>query len=303
MTLRHISVLKEEAISFLNINPNGVYVDATLGQGGHTLSILNHLQDGFLYSFDQDLKACSDIQKKLNPNWPIEIIHSNFSNLKLELAKRNVFQLDGILFDLGISSCQIDDPQRGFSYLHNAPLDMRFDNRQKLTAQEIVNFYSFEKLKNIFHIYGEEKKAALIAKQIIKNRPLKTSYDLVAITDMFYKYHKGHSAKKIFQALRIEVNQELEVLKQALSQSLELLKKDGSIVVISFHSLEDRIVKHFFKKNSVFEFPKKLPIMSVDYPQPALRIITKKPCIPSEVEMKNNPRSISAKLRAAVKNI
>ncbi|WP_349401862.1 16S rRNA (cytosine(1402)-N(4))-methyltransferase [Candidatus Phytoplasma solani] len=303
MDFKHISVLKKEVISFLNIKPNGVYVDATLGQGGHTLAIVKQLQNGFLYSFDQDLKACYNMKKQIQPHFPIEIIHSNFVNLKVELAKRGVFQLDGILFDLGLSSCQVDDPKRGFSYLQNVLLDMRFDTRKKTTAQDIVNLYSFDKLKNIFKTYGEEKKASLIAKEIIKRRPLKKSYDLIAITDMFYRYHKGHSAKKIFQALRIEVNQELEVLKKALMQSLDLLKKEGRIVVISFHSLEDRIVKHFFKKNSIWEIPKKLPIVKLNYPATPLRIITKKALVPSEEEKKNNSRSISAKLRVAVKNI
>ncbi|MFB0638135.1 16S rRNA (cytosine(1402)-N(4))-methyltransferase RsmH [Candidatus Phytoplasma solani] len=303
MNFEHISVLKEEAISFLQLKSDGIYVDATLGQGGHSLAILNHLKDGFLYSFDQDFSACCNMQTRISSEMPIEIIHSNFVNLKEELAKRNVFQIDGILFDLGLSSEQIDDPQRGFSYLQNVSLDMRFDTTtQTTTAQDIVNDYSFEKLKKIFKLYGEEKKAALIAQEIINRRPLHMSHDLVAITDIFYRYHKGHSAKKIFQALRIEVNQELEVLQKVLSQSLNLLKKEGRMVVISFHSLEDRIVKHFFKKNSILEIPQKLPIKQFEYPLPPLSILTKRAILPSADEMKHNSRSISAKLRVAIKN-
>ncbi|PWV43681.1 16S rRNA (cytosine(1402)-N(4))-methyltransferase RsmH [Chrysanthemum yellows phytoplasma] len=296
----HISVLKQEAIDFLKIKPEGIYVDATLGQCGHTIEIANLLQQGFLYSFDQDVEACTNAKKILPPHLPIEIIHSNFSHLKTQLAQRNVFQLDGILFDLGLSSCQIDNPQRGFSYLHNTPLDMRMNVNQTITAQYILNNYSFVQLKNIFKVYGEVKNAVLVALEIIKQRPLCTSYDLVAITDRFCNRQKGHSAKKIFQALRIEVNQELESLKQALEQSLDLLKPNARIVVISFHSLEDRIVKHFFKKHSTFVLPKKLPIIIM--PQTPLSIITKKAFLPSEEEMQNNSRSISAKLRVAVKN-
>jgi 16S rRNA (cytosine1402-N4)-methyltransferase len=296
----HISVLKQEAIYFLNIKPEGIYVDATLGQCGHTIEIANILQQGFLYSFDQDIEACKSAKKALPPHLPIEIIHSNFANLKDQLAQRNIFQLDGILFDLGLSSCQIDNLQRGFSYLHNAPLDMRMNTCQTITAQHILNTYSFSQLKDIFKFYGEVPNASLIASEIIKKRPLHTSYDLVSITDRFCNRQKGHSAKKIFQSLRIEVNQELESLKKALEQSLDLLKSDARIVVISFHSLEDRIVKHFFKKHSTFILPKKMPITIM--PKTSLSIITKKAFLPSESEMKNNSRSISAKLRAAVKN-
>ncbi|MBP5835806.1 16S rRNA (cytosine(1402)-N(4))-methyltransferase RsmH [Candidatus Phytoplasma meliae] len=299
MIFKHISVLKKEAIAFLNINPNGLYVDATLGQGGHSLEIIKYLKNGFLYSFDQDLTACKQAYKNISPHFPINIIHSNFSYLKDKLAEKNVFQIDGILLDLGLSSCQIDNPQRGFSYLYDVPLDMRMNQQQKLTAKDIVNNYSFQKLKNIFWFYGEEPKASYIAKEIIKRRPLHTSYDVVAITDLFYRYHKGHSAKKIFQALRIEVNQELESLKKVLTQSLDLLKKHGRIVVISFHSLEDRIVKRFFKKNSIVDLPQKLPI--VNFPCSPLKLITKKVFVPSQNEMQQNPRSISAKLRVAEK--
>ncbi|MGA0447980.1 MAG: 16S rRNA (cytosine(1402)-N(4))-methyltransferase RsmH [Candidatus Phytoplasma pyri] len=300
MKLKHIPVLPQEVLKYLNVKPSGIYVDATLGGGGHSELILKQLNQGFLYSFDQDIFAIEQSQKLFVNNNKIELIHSNFFFLKKELNKRGVFFVDGIVFDLGLSSFQIDDKKRGFSYLSNEFLDMRMDRQQKLTANYIINNYSFEKLRNIFFNFGQEKNSSLIAAEIIKKRPLYKTFELVEITDKFNYNKKGHSSKKIFQALRIEVNKELEILPKALNQSLSLLKEGGTIVVISFHSLEDRLVKNFFKINSSINLPSKLPIVSNF--KTVLKVITKKVVKPSLEEITFNHRSHSAKLRAAVKN-
>ncbi|WP_053521445.1 16S rRNA (cytosine(1402)-N(4))-methyltransferase RsmH [Candidatus Phytoplasma pruni] len=304
----HIPVLTKEVIQYLDINPQGIYVDATLGGGGHSSAILQKLSEGSLYAFDQDLFAISQCQEIFKEEKRITLIHNNFSFLKEELAKRNINAIDGIIFDLGLSSFQIDDPQRGFSYLKDSSLDMRMNRNQSQSAQTIINTYSYEQLRDIFFIYGEEPKSTLIAKEIFKRRPLKNTLELVEITDKFYfsygkKKKRGHSAKRVFQALRMEVNQELQVLTKALQQGLQLLKTNGKMVVISFNSLEDRLVKNFFKKNSHTHFFPNLPIKEKDIPPSPLKIITKKIICPSEEELKLNLRSRSAKLRAAVKNI
>jgi 16S rRNA (cytosine1402-N4)-methyltransferase len=310
MLIKHTPVMTREVIKYLKIIPEGIYVDATLGGGGHSYSILNKLSSGKLYSFDQDFYAIQKCQEKFKKSSQIHFIHNNFAFLKKELFKKKVFFIDGIIFDLGLCSFQIDDKKRGFSYLQNTFLDMRMNRNQVKTASQIINTYSIEQLRKIFWIYGEEPKANLIAKEIIKNRPLEKTFDLVKITDKFYnfpfqkkKIRRGHSAKRIFQALRIEVNQELKCLKEGLEQSLQLLKKNARIVVISFHSLEDRLVKKFFKENSQFNLHPKIPIKKKNIPISKLSIITKKVVYPSENELKNNPRSASAKLRAAKKNI
>ncbi|RAM57788.1 16S rRNA methyltransferase [Candidatus Phytoplasma oryzae] len=308
MLLNHVSVMTKEVIKYLNINSQGIYVDATLGGGGHSFAIVQNLLNGFLYSFDQDSFAIEYCLDKFKSNQNIQLINSNFTYLKRELYKKNVFFIDGIIFDLGLSSFQIDNKNRGFSYLQNGFLDMRMNQKQNKTAFYVINHYSFEKLKDVFWFYGEEPKSYLIAKEIIKKRPLNYASELVSITDKFYRFNykkkklrKGHSAKRIFQALRIEVNQELKCLKDALNQTLPLLKKKGRIIVISFNSLEDRLVKHFFKKNSKYNFYPKVPIKEKDIPKPKLSIITKKPIYPSEEEIKKNSRSSSAKLRVAEK--
>nr|WP_153368636.1 16S rRNA (cytosine(1402)-N(4))-methyltransferase RsmH [Candidatus Phytoplasma sacchari]KAB8122812.1 16S rRNA (cytosine(1402)-N(4))-methyltransferase RsmH [Candidatus Phytoplasma sacchari] len=308
MFLKHIPVMTKEVIQHLNINPNGIYVDATLGFGGHSNAIIQNLSDGFLYSFDQDIlsiKYC--LEKFKNNNKKINLINSNFAFLKKELYKKNISFIDGIIFDLGLCSSQIDDEKRGFSYLKKSFLDMRMNQKQSKTAAEIINTYSFEKLCNVFVSYGEEPKSYLIAREIINKRPLYYTSDLVSITDKFYNHkykkinYRGHSAKRIFQALRIEVNQEIDCLKEGLEQSLQLLRKKGRIVVISFNSLEDRLVKHFFKNNSNFNFCYKIPIKEKDIPKPPLSIITKKPIYPNHEELNKNPRCSSAKLRVSEK--
>jgi len=303
---KHIPVLNKEIIEYLNINPKGIYVDATLGGGGHSESILNKLNEGYLYSFDRDLYAIQKCKKKFENKKKIFLIHNNFSFLKEELSKRNISSIDGIVFDLGLSSFQIEDNTRGFSYLQNSLLDMRMDIKQKIDASYIVNNYSFSELKKIFLFYGEEPKSGLIAREIIKRRPLTNTLELVAITDKFYplymKKKRGHSAKRIFQSLRMEVNQELKCLEEALQQSLDLLKPNGRIVVISFHSLEDRLVKKFFKNNIQSKIHPKLPFLEKDIPPTPLSLVNKKIIYPSEEEIESNPRSRSAKLRVAVKN-
>jgi 16S rRNA (cytosine1402-N4)-methyltransferase len=299
--MEHITVLKSESVAALNIKPNGLYVDATLGGGGHSELILSQLTGGHLYAFDQDEFAIEYAKNRLQSYTNITYIHKNFSHLKSELLKLGINKVDGILFDLGLSSFQIDDETRGFSYLKNHELDMRMDRSQSLTAKEVVNTYSLEALTDIFRTYGEEKNAFKIAREIIKRRPLETTFDLVAITDRINFDSKGHSAKRVFQALRIEVNHELDVLEQALTQSLELLNVGGRLVVITFHSLEDRIVKHFMKKHSVIDAPKSIDIRNL--PQPPLKLITRKANLPTEDEVNENKRSHSAKLRVAEKQI
>ncbi|WP_341266594.1 16S rRNA (cytosine(1402)-N(4))-methyltransferase RsmH [Candidatus Phytoplasma fraxini] len=304
--VKHVPVLNKEIIEYLNINPQGIYVDANLGDGGHSESILNQIHEGFLYSFDWDYLAIEKCQKKFKNRKQICLIHNNFAYLKKELLERNISAIDGIVFDLGLSSSQIEDDNRGFSYLRDSFLDMRIDTQQKINAAYIVNTYSFLDLKKIFFLYGEEPKASLISREIIKRRPLRNTLELVSITDKFYPAYmnkkRGHSAKRIFQALRIEVNQELKNLEEALNQSLQLLNPNGRILVISFHSIEDRIVKHFFKKNSQCQIHPKIPILEEQLPPNPLRIINKKIIYPSKEEIKLNSRSASAKLRVASKN-
>ena len=295
--MNHVTVLLNEAIEYLNIKKNGCYVDGTLGGAGHSKKILENLDQGFLYAFDQDdyaIAFAKDILKDFNH---YKIIKSNFRNLKKKLNEEKVTHIDGLLLDLGMSSFQIDDPDRGFTYLKDAKLDMRMDQTHRLTAEKILNTYDKDELAKLFFIYGEEKNAYKIANRIIQNRPLKTTMDLVKITDQVNYKEKGHSAKKVFQALRIAVNHELGVLEEVLEQAVDLLNPGGRIVVITFHSLEDRIVKHFFKSMSTSNLPKNLPIMTDQSMK--LKVITRKPVYPTEEEMLLNSRSKSAKMRVA----
>ncbi|TVY12361.1 16S rRNA (cytosine(1402)-N(4))-methyltransferase RsmH [Candidatus Phytoplasma pini] len=307
LLLKHSPVLTSEVIKYLNIQNKGIYVDATLGGGGHSYAILQHISQGLLLSFDQDFFSIQYCSKRFSQTKNIILIHKNFVFLKEELNKRNIFAINGIVFDLGLSSFQIDDKKRGFSYLHDDVLDMRMNRDEKKTALTILNTYNLEELKKIFFLYGEEPKAALIAREIIKKRPIYTTLELVRIIDKFYNsfYNKkkGHNAKRVFQALRIETNQELRCLKKGLQQSLTLLKKNGRIVVVSFNSLEDRIVKRFFKQNSECNFLPRIPILKSDLPPNYFNILTKKVIRPNDKEIILNPRSRSAKLRAAIKKI
>ncbi len=303
--MEHYSVLLSEAIENLNIKEDGIYVDATLGLGGHSSKILEKLTTGHLYAFDEDKMAISYAEERLSKiGSNYTLIKSNFVNLKKELAKLGVTKIDGIVFDLGVSSPQIDTASRGFSFSKDGLLDMRMDTDNLLTAEKVVNEYSKEELTSIFFNYGEEKQSRLIANKIIAKRPIKTTLELVLVikdavgANYFYK---NHPERKIFQAIRIEVNKELSVLKDVLPDAGELLNKEGRMVVITFHSLEDRIVKKYMKEESeVSDLVKGLPEIPEAY-KPKLRLITRKPILPSKKELEENSRSKSAKLRVAEK--
>lgn len=300
----HYSVLLKESIDGLNIKEDGLYVDCTLGYAGHSSEILKRLKTGKLFAFDSDSEAITYSNQKLkNINSNYEIIHSNFVNLKEELEKRNISKVDGILFDLGVSSPQIDDAKRGFSFMNDGPLDMRMNKDSLKSAKDVVNFYSKEELANIFFTYGEEKMSNVIAKKIVEVRSTKEIATTKELVDVISKsvgakyFNKEHPERKIFQAIRIEVNDELKVLECALNDAIELLNEKGRIAVITFHSKEDRIVKHIFKKQSeVDDLVKGLPKIPDEY-KPKIRLINKKPIIPSDNEIKENSRSKSAKLR------
>lgn len=298
--MKHYSVLLKESIEALNLKENGIYVDATLGGGGHSEAILLALSGGHLYGFDQDQYALRTAKERLAKYPNFTAIESNFEFIQEELLKRGITEIDGVVMDLGMSSFQIDDATRGFSYMQDAKLDMRMNQNQTKTAYDIVNFASFEELVYIFEVYGEEDFARPIAKKIIELRPLETTFDLVKITDMYKFKSKSHSAKQVFQALRIATNDELGVLERTLPKLLKILKPGGVLSIITFHSLEDRIVKHFFKTHSEVHIPKGIPMLNL--PTPPLKLYSKKPILPSEQELLENSRSNSAKLRAAIKN-
>ena len=299
----HKSVLLKECLDNLNIKDNGIYVDATLGFAGHSKEILKKIPNGHLYAFDQDdfaIEKSNELLKSISNNYTI--IRSNFSNLKKELLKNNIDKIDGILFDLGVSSAQLDIDERGFSFHKDAPLDMRMDTKASLTAYQVVNEYPYEELVRILNAYGEEKYATSIAKNIVKyreNKPIKTTLELVDIIkkSMPMKAMRDkHPARKTFQAIRIEVNKELDVLETALSQALDLLNIGGRICVISFQSLEDKIVKKVFKEaSSIREELKSLPMIPDEY-MPKYKIIANG-ITPTKEEIEENYRSHSAKLR------
>lgn len=303
----HKSVLLDECIENLNIKEDGIYVDATLGYAGHSSEILMRIPNGHLYGFDQDDFAIEKSNEKLSSiasNYTI--IRSNFCNMKEELNKYGIEKVDGILFDLGVSSVQIDDATRGFSFHQDAKLDMRMDTKKDFSAYIVVNEYDYQDLVRILRDYGEEKYATSIAKNIIKDRTIKnieTTFELVEIIkkSMPMKAKRdGHPARRSFQAIRIEVNRELEVLEQALDQALDLLNIGGRLCVISFQSLEDRIVKNKFRTLSeVPDHIKKLPYIPDEY-QPKFKIISKGITASNE-ELENNSRSHSARLRVIEK--
>ena len=302
--MKHVSVLLNETIESLNIKEDGIYVDCTLGYAGHSSAILKRLKKGKLYAFDQDAQArkfSENLLKKIGTNF--EIIPTNFVNLKEELQKRGINKVDGIMFDLGVSSPQLDDGQRGFSFHKDAPLDMRMDLGKEVDAKMIVNNYSLDKLTDIFFKYGEEKYSRSIAKSVVKERQKKeinTTLELVEAIKKgvpFKYFITNHPERQIFQAIRIEVNDELNVLTKALVDAIMMLKKGGRIGVITFHSLEDRIVKQTFKKYSeVDDLVKGLPEIPDEY-KPLIKLINKKPILPSDSELEENSRSRSAKLR------
>lgn len=302
----HVSVLLNESIENLNIKEDGIYVDCTLGFAGHSKEILKRIKKGKLFAFDQDGEAISYSKKildQVNDNY--EIINSNFAFIKSELNKRGIEKVDGILFDLGVSSVQLDVAERGFSYHKDAKLDMRMDISNPISAYDIVNNYSEEELVKIFFEYGEEKYSRMIARKIISEREKKkieTTLELAEIikSSVPEKYRRtSHPARKVFQAIRIEVNKELEVFEKALNDAIDLLNPGGRICVITFHSLEDRICKLKFKKESeINSFYKGLPNIPDEY-KPKIKLIKK--IKPSKEELENNNRSRSAILRVAEK--
>ena len=305
---KHVTVLLNEAVENLKIKPDGVYVDCTLGGGGHTRKILSQLnENGRLFSFDQDRTAIEYNQKSLDnqlQSGKLTLVKDNFRNIKKRLNDFGVSKINGAVYDLGVSSPQFDVAQRGFSYKLEAPLDMRMDQGQALTAKQIVNEWSFNDLVRIFSRYGEEKFAKSIARKIEKQRqlqPIQTTTELVEVIKAGIPARArrtgGHPAKRVFQALRIAVNDELGALEASLEQVLEMLNIDGRVSVITFQSLEDRLVKSMFKeKTSLPDLPQGLPVipqgMEVDY-----RLVNRKPILPTKSEIETNHRAHSAKLR------
>lgn len=303
----HVTVLLNEAIDNLNVKPDGTYVDATLGGGGHSQLLASRLTTGKLWSFDQDITAINYNKEHLATELAegkVAFIQNNFRNLRDALAEVGVTEIDGIVYDLGVSSPQFDDGQRGFSYNYDAPLDMRMNQSQELTARTVVKEWDFHDLLRILSRYGEEKFAKQIARAIERQReiqPIETTFELVEVIKSAIpaaaRRTGGHPAKRSFQAIRIAVNDELGVVEESLAQALDMLKVGGRISVITFHSLEDRLVKTMFKeKTAVPELPAGLPIIP-DEMQPDYKLVTRKPILPSEEEMANNHRAHSAKLR------
>lgn len=295
----HKSVLLNECIQHLNIKSNSIIVDCTLGYGGHSSEILKRIPNGHLYSFDQDteaIKYSSELLSKISSNYTI--INSNFVNIKDELNKIGISKVDGILYDLGVSSPQLDRDYRGFSFHQDAKLDMRMDQNQDFSAYNVVNEYSSVMLADILFKYGEEKYARQIAKKIVEKRPINTTLELVEVikeaVPMKYKINH-HPARKTFQAIRIEVNNELEVFEKSLKDALELLDVGGRICVITFHSLEDRICKEVFKSvSTVKKELQSLPVIPDEY-LPKYKVV--KVLSPNEEEVSLNKRARSAKLR------
>lgn len=304
MKEKHISVLLEESINSLNIKEDSTIVDCTLGYGGHSSKILAKIKKGFLFAFDQDSEAIRHSTNRLQEiGTNFTIIKSNFVNLKEKLNELGIEKVDGVLYDLGVSSPQLDEKERGFSFHEDAKLDMRMDQDAKLTAYEVVNNYSKEELARIFYKYGEDKFSNNIAKKIVEYReskPIESTLELVEIikTAVPMKFRKDkHPARQIFQAIRIEVNKELDVIEPSLEQALSMLKVGGRVSVITFHSLEDRIVKNYFKEiTKIDEKVKGLPNIPEEY-LPDFRLVSNKAIEPSEEELEYNPRARSAKLR------
>ena len=297
----HYSVLKNELIDSLNIKEDGIYVDATLGYAGDSASILKRIKRGYLFAFDQDLEAVkysNSVLRKVGNNY--KIFNTNFVNMVEYLERENIKEVDGIIFDLGFSSPQIDDANRGFSFMHDGPLDMRMSGKG-ISAKEIIDTYSEYDLSKIFFECGEEKLSKVIAKKIVKEKEnINSTLQLVEViksavgANYFYKHHPE---RKIFQALRIEVNNELKVLENILPQAIKLLKKGGRMSVITFHSKEDRIVKRIFKKYSEVDEMLRGERNIPDQYKPLIKIVNKKPIVASRKELEENSRSASAKLR------
>ncbi|MGO3731711.1 MAG: 16S rRNA (cytosine(1402)-N(4))-methyltransferase RsmH [Vagococcus sp.] len=311
-TFKHITVLLNETVDGLNIRPDGVYVDCTLGGAGHSKYLLSQLSEkGHLYAFDQDDTAIQHATLTLKDEiekGKVTFIKNNFRHLKTELDLLGVNGIDGILYDLGVSSPQLDEGERGFSYHQDAPLDMRMNQDAPLTAQDVVNDYTYEQLVKIFFRYGEEKFSKQIARLIERKREekrIETTNELVDIIKEAIpapaRRKGGHPAKRVFQAIRIEVNSELEVIGESLEQAIDLLNDKGRISVITFHSLEDKIVKNIYKEYSQpMDLPPGIPMVPVEY-QPTLKLVNRKPIVATDSELEANNRSRSAKLRIAEK--
>ncbi len=304
--MEHTSVLLNETIDLLDVKPNGIYVDGTLGRGGHARAVLERLEQGHLYAFDKDTQALQESAVNLAPFQDrVTFIHADFRHMKEELESRGVKRADGVMMDLGVSSPQFDDPSRGFSYRFDSRLDMRMDQSQELSAWEVVNRYSFQDLVRILKMYGEEPRAKQIARAIEAARqkaPIDTTGQLTdvirsALPEAVLR-KKGHPAKQTFQAVRIEVNHELDALQEGLNEACSILKTGGRCAVITFHSLEDRMVKNCFKKLSSAPFADpKLPLKASQMEQASFSLITKHPVTAKETELEENRRSHSAKLR------
>lgn len=309
---QHTTVLLRETVDGLAIKPDGIYVDCTLGGAGHSEYLLSQLNaDGHLYAFDQDQKAINNAKIRLAKyveKKQVAFIKANFRNLKEELNYLGVTEVDGILYDLGVSSPQLDEAERGFSYHQDAPLDMRMDQDAPLSAYQVVNDYSYHELVKIFFRYGEEKFSKQIARLIERKReekPIETTGELVDIIKEAIpapaRRKGGHPAKRVFQAIRIAVNDELGAIESSLEQAIDMLSVNGRVSVITFHSLEDRIVKTMFKEFSTpKDMPPGLPMVPEEF-QPMLKLVNRKPIIPSEEELNENNRARSAKLRIAEK--
>ncbi|MDF2504530.1 16S rRNA (cytosine(1402)-N(4))-methyltransferase RsmH [Clostridium sp.] len=309
MSFKHIPVLLDECMDGLNIKEDGIYVDCTLGGAGHSSEILKKIsKNGRLIGIDQDTDALKAASEKLKDYNNVTYVHNNFYNIEEILSELDIDKVDGILMDLGVSSYQLDEAERGFSYMHDAPLDMRMNRDNSLSAYEIVNNYEENDLYRLIREYGEEKFAKKIAYFIVKRRkeePVKTTFQLVDIIKAAiparFRREGPHPAKRTFQAIRIEVNKELEILDKAIEDGVNRLNSGGRIAIITFHSLEDRIVKTKFKKlQDPCECPKDFPIC-VCGKKPKIKIITRKPKEASEYELEINPRSRSAKLRIGEK--
>ncbi len=309
MDFLHKPVMLNECIEMLNIVPSGIYVDGTLGGAGHSLEIVKRLDSGKLIAFDQDIEAIENAKIKLKAyEDKVILIHDNFRNIKKSLEDIDIFRINGLLLDLGVSSYQLDSPERGFSYRYDAPLDMRMNQSSQISAKYIVNTYSEEDLKRIIRDYGEEKWASRIAQFIVEERmkkPIDTTGELVQIIKAAIpkkaREEEQHPAKRTFQAIRIETNHELDVIHDVLESAVELLLPGGVISVITFHSLEDRIVKNFFRDESTGCIcPPEIPVCVCNH-QARLRLAHRKPLVPSEEELRENPRSRSAKVRGAIK--
>ena len=306
MEFKHKSVLLEECIEYLRIRPDGIYVDGTLGGGGHSYEICRRLSDkGRLIGIDQDAAAIGAAGKRLEEfAGKVTIVRSNYCNMKTELAKLGISSVDGVILDLGVSSYQLDEAGRGFTYREDAPLDMRMDQRQSFCARDVVNLYSENDLYRIIRDYGEDRFAKNIAKHIVRerqNHAIETTGELIHIIKAAIpakvRANGGHPAKRTFQAIRIEVNGELDVLKNSLGEMIDLLGDGGRICVITFHSLEDRIVKNIFRDaQDPCICPKEFPVCVCGRVSRG-EVVTRKPVLPSEEEQQENPRSKSAKLR------